>query len=383
MPGAGNKPPALVGREDIIESARMLFVRAKAKRNSKHIIISGLRGVGKTALLNHLKAVAGSAGCHAIKLEADPDRNILADIVRELRSLLLGLDPSGDEKGLLRRALSAVHNFSISVGLKGMSLAVNFTPVHGIADSGNMDSDLLDLFASAGEASDEYGRGIALLIDELQYVDDATLKALIYTLHHIQQEQLPVAFVGAGLRSIYGKLGKAKTYAERMFEFHELGPLTRDEAFAAIRIPFEQEGEAIDDAALEVIYRQTQGYPYYLQEWGYHTWIVADASPASSSDALEASKLALLTLDSGFFKVRTEKLSRREQEFLVAMAGMPSLPCRTSDISTALGKKSTSDISQLRNRLISSGVIYDPKYGELEFTVPLFGQYVLRTMAGS
>jgi hypothetical protein len=273
------------------------------------------------------------------------------------------------------RALRAFASaFTISVG--DVSLSVD--PEAGTADSGILEYDLSDLFVRTGEAAKAAGKPWTLLIDEVQYLSQGELSALIVAIHRVTQKKLPIMFFGAGLPQIAALAGDAKSYAERLFSFPPVGPLDRAAAITAIRQPIRDEGEAISNAALGMIVARTEGYPYFLQEWGYHAWNIADASPISIDDIDKASIAALRRLDEGFFRVRFDRLTPKEREYVLAMARLGKGPYRSSDVADQLGER-VQALGPRRAKIINKGMIYSPAHGDIDFTVPMFEDYLQRT----
>ena len=380
-PGAGSPPPALVGRDQLLHEADLLLARTKNGRSAKSLIINGLRGVGKTVLLNRIAQKARERDYHVISIEVDENNSFLYSLVQHLRRLLLEMDTSSNLKAKARKALAVLKSFSINVKYGDLSLGLDIDACKGIGDSGSLELDLPALFTAVGEVCISQGSGVALIIDEVQFLaSHDELGALILTMHKMQQEQLPIVLISAGLPIMYELAGKAKSYSERLFSYPSLQPLAKHDAEDAIRIPIENAGEAIEDAALHVIYEKTKGYPYFLQEWGYWTWNTAQTSPICEDDVQNASEKVIQQLDKNFFKVRFNRITHKEKEFLYSMATLGNGPYHSSDVAAAMNKKNTRAIGPLRSSLIQKGMIYSPEYGQLDFTVPLFGEFMLRVM---
>ena len=251
-----------------------------------------------------------------------------------------------------------------------------------MADSGDLDTDLTDLMAAVGDAAAERKTAVVLFIDELQYVPEEQLAALIMALHSANQAQLPITMVAAGLPQLIGQTGRAKSYAERLFEFVKIDRLDGDAAKSALCVPAAKEGVAFDDAAIDVVLDQTGGYPYFLQEWGKHSWDVAEASPITAGDATQATHEALAELDASFFRVRFDRLTPAERRYMRAMAALGPGPHRSGDIAERLGRKVTT-VAPIRNALIAKGMLYSPAHGDTAFTVPLFDGFMKRIMPES
>jgi len=289
-PGAGAPPPELAGRDGILEQARVLLGRVRAKRPEKSLLLTGLRGVGKTVLLNEIERLAQDDGYRTILLEAHEGKSLAVLLAPHLRRLLFELDRLAGAGNKAKRALAVLKSFIGAVRIKvgEIDIGVDIEPEQGTADSGDIEVDLPGLFTAVAEAADERGIAVAILIDEIQYFGSSELSALIMAMHKMQQRSLPLVLIGAGLPILPGLAGESKSYAERLFNFPDVGPLAEPDAAKALREPIEDSGEAIDPVALREIYRLTRGYPYFLQEWGYQAWNHAAASPITLQDVLEA-----------------------------------------------------------------------------------------------
>jgi AAA ATPase-like protein len=380
-PGAGAPPPELAGRDSVIEQAAIALDRIRLGRSAKSMLLVGLRGVGKTVLLNRIRLDAEARGIACVSLEAPEDRSLPALIAPGLRATLLKLDRMEAAGVAATRALRALAGFISAMKVKfgDVEVGLDVDPERGLADSGDLEADLADLLATAGEAAQERKTEIVLIVDELQYVEENQLAALITALHRCAQRQLPVTLVGAGLPQLVAQTGRAKSYAERLFEFPEIGPLVPVAARQALTIPAERLGVKYEDPALASIFEETQGYPYFLQEWGKHAWAVADASPISVSDARIASANALADLDASFFRVRFDRLTPAEKRYLRAVAELGPGSHRSGDVAATLGK-AVSSVGPTRSALIAKGMIYSPAHGDTTFTVPLFDGFMKRTM---
>ena len=381
-PGAGTQPPELAGRDQIIEDARIAVHRAIAGRPSRSQILLGLRGVGKTVLLNKIEQAAEDAGHVCSFIEAPEDRKLVELLYPKVQQALQKLSGVEKAKAAVFAALRAVRSFAgafkLSIGEYGLSV----DPEAGVADSGNLEYDLSDLFLKVGEAAKSAGKGWTLLIDEVQYLDEAELAALIVAIHKCNQRTLPVLFFGAGLPQVAALSGDAKSYAERLFSYPNIGPLDPASARAAIRRPIEDEGNAILDSALDAIIEATHRYPYFLQEWGYQSWNLAKQSPIGPEVVYDATGQALKRLDDGFFRVRFDRLTPKEREYVIAMASLGEGPYRSSDVAEKLGKKVTS-LGPMRAKIIEKGMIYSPAHGDIAFTVPMFEDYLKRNWTKS
>ena len=379
-PGAGSKPPELAGREPILEDARIAIQRALIGKPSRSQMLLGLRGVGKTVLLNKIQEMAEDQGHVTTMIEAPESKSLGELLIPKISQALRKFSVTASAKEKAHQGLRAVRSFAsaFKFTLGDFSLAVE--PETGVADSGDLESDLSELFMKVGEAAKAAGSAWTLLIDEVQYLKATDLAALIVSLHKINQRGLPVLFFGAGLPQVAAMSGAAKSYAERLFHYPSVGPLEPSDARIAIRQPVEDEGERISDKALDDIVVQTRGYPYFLQEWGYQSWNIAQGDQIELEDARQAHKEATLRLDDGFFKVRFDRLTRKEQQYVIAMAQLGKGPYRSSDIAEALGETHQS-LGPRRAQIIAKGMIYSPSHGDIAFTVPMFDEYLMRNFA--
>lgn len=382
-PGAGTHPPELAGRDALRETVRIALERTRAGRPSKSILMVGLRGVGKTVLLDRLRDDAEALGIQTLRIEAPEGRSLPSILAPELRLALLRLSRNEQAKELAQRALRGLAGFAKALKIKYQDIEVglDFEPEAGLADNGDLESDLTALLEAAGQASKKAGTALALFVDELQYVNEDQLAALITALHRTSQRGLPVILVGAGLPQLPGRMGKAKSYAERLFDFPKIDRLSEDAARIAIVKPAEAEGVTVNEDALQRIISETRCYPYFLQEWGKHAWDAADASPIGLKDVEYASTTAVAALDESFFRVRLDRLTPLEKKYLRAMAELGSGPHRSGDIADQLGREVTS-LGPTRAQLIAKGMIWSPSHGDTGFTVPLFDEFMKRTMPG-
>lgn len=379
-PGAGSQPPELAGRDDIISNANVALQRVLQGKSDQSQILLGLRGVGKTVLLNKIEAIAEEHGYLTSLLEAPEDRSLPALLYPMIQQTLRKLSLSATAKAAAYFGMRALRSFARTFKVEVGDFSIAVDPEPGVADSGNLEFDLPELFVRVGEAAKAAGRGWVLLIDELQYLKQADLSALIVATHKITQRNLPILVFGAGLPQIASLSGDAKSYAERLFAYPRVGALTEEAANAAVRNPIEDEGERISNEALSAIFAETRGYPYYLQEWGYQAWNLAEKSPIGPDIAKAASKAALRRLDEGFFKVRFDRLTPKERDYVRAMARLGSGPYKSSDVAEALGD-AQQRFGPVRASVIKKGMIYSPSYGEIDFTVPLFSEYLQRQEA--
>ncbi|MEX2376339.1 MAG: ATP-binding protein [Dehalococcoidia bacterium] len=378
-PGAGARPPALAGRDEIIGNASVALKRVAAGRHAKSMLLLGLRGVGKTVLLVRIGEIAEKEGFLTVLIEAPEERRLARLIVPKLRSLLYKLSGVEKARSLANRALSGLQNFASVFKVTYAEFEVGVEPHPGLAGSGDLEADLTELLLLVAEAAKAAEKPVVILIDEVQYLVSEDLAALIVSLHRIGQKNLPLLLFGAGLPQLAAVSGEAKSYAERLFDFPSVGALVEHAAREAIRAPVEAAGVAIDDDALAFIVRQTEGYPYLIQEWGAHSWNAAPGSPISLPDAKAASRNAISALDASFFRVRFDRLTPREQDYLRAMAGLGPGPHRSGDIAAALGV-AVQSAGPIRTALVRKGMIWSPAHGDTAFTVPLFHEYMLRAM---
>ena len=382
-PGAGTPPPELAGRDDLLRTIQIATERTRRGLPAKSLLMVGLRGVGKTVLLDRMMEEAQEAGNRTLRIEAPEDRSLPAILAPELRQALLALSRNEQARALAQRALRALAGFAKSLKLKykDIEVGIDLDPEPGLADNGDLEHDLLALLEATGEAAQKAGTALAIYIDELQYVKEDELAALITALHRTAQRKLPVILIGAGLPQLRGLSGRAKSYAERLFDFPEIGPLPPEAARLAIAKPAMEQGVEVTPDALELIVQQTQGYPYFVQEWGKHAWDAADASPITREDVENAAITAIADLDESFFRVRFDRLNPVEKRYLRAMAELGPGPHRSGDIADQLGQKVTS-IAPTRSQLIGKGMIWSPQHGDTAFTVPLFDQFMRRIMPG-
>lgn len=382
-PGAGTPPPELAGRDALRETVRVALERIRRGLPTKSVLLVGLRGVGKTVLLDRMREDAEASGLHAVRVEAPEQRSLPALLAPELRIALLKLSRNEKAKDVAIRALRGLAGFAkvLKIKYEDIEVGLDFDPEPGLADNGDLEHDLQALLEVVGAAAQKAGTALVLFIDELQYVQEEQLAALITALHRTAQRRLPVVLVGAGLPQLRGQMGHAKSYAERLFEFPEIGPLPADAARIAIAKPAKDQGVDVTPAALDSVVRHTHGYPYFLQEWGKHSWDQAAESPITEKDIDCASKIATAALDESFFRVRFDRLTPAEKRYLRAMAELGPGPHRSGDIAEKLDRKVTS-LGPTRNQLIAKGMIWSPNHGDTAFTVPLFDQFMKRIMPG-
>lgn len=382
-PGAGTRPPELAGRDELREAVRIAIERTRIGKPARSVLMVGLRGVGKTVLLDRMRDDAEGAGVHSIRIEAPEDRSLPAMLAPQLRVALLRISKLAQAKDLAVRGLRALSGFAkaLKVTYEDIEVGLDFESEPGLADNGDLEHDLQELMESAGAAAKAAGTALVIFIDELQYVPEAQLAALITAMHRCAQRQVPVLLVGAGLPQLRGRMGDAKSYAERLFEFPEIGPLSADAAALAIAKPIKAEGAEITPGAIERILADTRCYPYFLQEWGQRSWEVALETPIRAEDVERATSTAVAALDESFFRVRFDRLTPQEKRYLRGMAELGAGPHRSGAIAECL-KREVSSLGPVRSSLISKGMIWSPSHGDTAFTVPLFDEFMRRIMPG-
>jgi hypothetical protein len=382
-PGAGSPPPELAGRDAVRATVAVSLQRLRIGRPAKSLMMIGLRGAGKTVLLDQMRKDADGAGMHTVRIEAPENRSLPAILTPQLRIALLRLSRIESAKKSAIRGLRALAGFAKALKIKyhDIEVGLDFDPEPGLADNGDLEGDLAALLEQAGRAAQAAKTALVIFIDELQYVPEEQMAAMISALHRCSQGNLPVTVVGAGLPQLRGQLGEAKSYAERLFDFPEIGPLAPDDARDAIVKPALHEGVVVTEAAVAAIVAKTQGYPYFLQEWGKHTWDVAAQSPITENDVANASAEAVASLDESFFRVRFDRLTPAEKRYLRGMADLGPGLHRSGDIALLLGRP-VQAFGPTRSSLIRKGMIWSPSFGDTAFTVPLFDAFMKRIMPG-
>ena len=380
-PGAGTPPPELAGRDELREKVRICIERLRIGNSAKSLILVGLRGVGKTVLLDRMRSDAEGTGIQTLRIEAPENKSLPAMLAPELRKALLRMSTIESAKEVSQRALRALAGFAKGLKLKFADIEVGFDyePEPGLADNGELESDLTALLVQTGEAAKAAGTVMVMFVDELQYVKEAQFAALISALHRCAHLRLPITLVGAGLPQLLALAGEAKSYSERLFEYPQVDKLNTSAALDALRKPAHQLGVNYTDEAALAIVEKTQGYPYFLQEWGKHTWDLATTSPITLDVVKTATQLTIAGLDESFFKVRLERTTPSERRYLRAMADLGPGPHRSGDIANQL-LKTVSTQAPVRSSLIRKGIVWSPTHGDTTFTVPLFHEYLLRTV---
>lgn len=382
FPGAGAPPYNLFGREDILEQAHILLGRTKLQRPEKSILLTGLRGVGKTVLLNEIEHIARDRHDYkTILVEAHEGKPLAVLLVPDIRRLFFELDRLAGVGNKVRQGLAVLKSFvnTIKVTWKDIEFRLDIDPEEGAADTGDIQIDLPVLFTALGEAALERGTAVAILIDEIQFLGTHELSALIMAMHKMQQRRLPLTLIGAGLPILPALVGDSKSYAERLFSFPIIGPLSPADSRKALQDPVRAEGMFFHEDALDKIVRLTQGYPYFLQEWGYQSWNLASQPEFTLQLIEEATEIVTQRLDENFFRVRFGRLTPKEKGYLRTMASLGSGPYRSNDIAAAQNT-TLSTLGPTRERLIKKGMIYSPAHGETAFTVPLFDEFLRREM---
>lgn len=376
-PGAGSRPPELAGRDATLEAARISCGRAIKGRSARSIMLLGLRGTGKTVLLNEIGKIAQEEGILVSKVES-PERESLARLLYpEMRKVMRSLSGVEAAKQIASRGLKALRGFASIFKIDIAGVEVGVEPEPGLADSGDLQYDLPDLFDVIGRAAQAAGKGWILLIDEVQYLSDADLSALIVAIHRMSQEGLPVLLVGAGLPQVARLAGEAKSYAERLFLYPAIGALDQPSAIQAVEKPITDEEATIEPAALSAIAERTRGYPFFLQEWASTAWNNAEGPEITLDDVSRSYAETLASLDAGFFRVRIDRLTKSEVQFVKMMSELGDGPYAMADIAKAMGRTQSS-LGPTRANIIAKGMIYSTDHGYLNFTVPLFAEYMRR-----
>lgn len=380
-PGAGTPPPELAGREDVRQRVGVALRRVRIGNPAKSVLMVGLRGVGKTVLLDQMCMDAAAIGARTLRIEAPEGRSLPAMLAPQLRQTLLKLKLSEKTKEYAVRSLRALAGFAKALKVKFNDIEINYDyePEPGLADNGDLETDLAELLVLVGQTARHEGTVLAIFIDELQYVEEGQFSALITALHRCAQLKLPIMVIGAGLPQLLAIAGNAKSYAERLFDFPTIGPLNEDDARLAITKPALALDVAYTPEAVNRIITETQGYPYFLQEWCKQAWDVAPQNPIGEADVQAAREVTMAALDEGFFRVRFDRCTPAEKRYLRAMAELGEGPHRSGDIAARLGKQ-VNALAPVRHALIRKGMVWSPSYGDTAFTVPLFDRFMRRAM---
>lgn len=378
-PNAGATPPALAGREQELTSFDVLLTRLERGYPEQSMIITGLRGVGKTVLLGAFRTRAEGRNWATIEAEITKSAELGPKIAQLARRALLQISPKTRWGERARRAAATLKSFSLTMRPDGsLALGLDVDAAEGVADSGDLSEDLTDVVLALGDAAQDQDRGVIFLFDEIQFLAQRELEALIAALHRSVQRNLPITFVGAGLPQIPRLAGEAKSYAERLFRFPSIGKLDRPDAVEALVAPAREAGVEYDDAAVDHILEYTQGYPYFLQEYGKVVWDEAPESPIRAGDVTECLPIVEANLDGGFFRVRTDRVTDLELQYLRAMAELGPDAQRAAEVARVLHRTSE-QLGPTRSRLIEKGLLYTPGHGLAAFTVPQFDQYMKRS----
>jgi len=381
-PNAGAEPQAVVGRDDQLDSFDLLLARIERGRTEQSMIITGLRGVGKTVLLGQFRVKALERDWVVVELEVSKhdDNDFRRDVSGRLRTALLELSPKARWTDRFRHAAAVLKSFTISMDAAGsVSAGLDVEAAEGFADHANLAMDLTDVFLSLGEAAHERDRGVVLLFDEVQFLSRTQLEALIEALHKMVQRKLPITMVGAGLPQIAELAGDAKSYAERLFTFPAIDNLPPNDAKAALSRPAQDEGVGFTAEALDEAVTVTGGYPYFIQELGYAVWTVADGPVINLDDIQVAVPAYEAKLDTSFFRVRLDRATDLQRAYLRAMAQLGPNAQKAADVADVMGRSST-NLGPTRAELINMGLLYTPEHGYASFTVPHFDRFMLRAV---
>ena len=381
-PNAGAEPQAVVGRDDQLESFTLLLARIEAGRTEQSMIITGLRGVGKTVLLGQFRTKALERDWVVVELEVskNDESEFRRDMASRLRTALFELSPRARWTERFRHAAAVLQSCTLSVDAKGTwSAGLDVDAVEGFADHQNLSLDLTDVFLAIGQAASEGGRGVVLLFDEIQFLNKQQLEAVIEALHKMVQRKLPITLVGAGLPQIAELAGDAKSYAERLFTFPAIDVLAPEDARTALSRPAQDEGARYTDEALSEAVTITGGYPYFLQELGYAVWTVAEGPVISRDDVLAAVPGYEAKLDESFFRVRLDRATALQRSYLRAMAQLGPQPHKASDVAEVM-RRTSQNLAPTRAELINRGLLYTPEHGYAAFTVPHFDRFIMRAV---
>lgn len=382
VPGAGTPPPLLVGRDKLVRTAEIALSRAKNGRHGKSFVAVGLHGVGKTVVLNKVRRHAEDNGFQVVYIEAQSEESFVSLLAPQLRSILINIHRLSAASDLADKALGSLSNFAnaLKISIGEIGIEFNFASVAGQADSGNLANDLPELFVAVGKAAAEANTAVVILVDEIQYLPDPEISALVMAIHRVNQYGLPIVMIGAGLPQILGKMGDAKSYAERLFDFPRVEALSRDNSHKAIAEPAHEQDVVFLEPALDAIFAMTEGYPYFLQEWAFAAWNAAKQSPIGLNVIYAAKPEAIRRLDESFFWVRLERMTPRERQYMLAMAQLGPGPQASGDIAKQFGA-SVQSVAPTRSNLIGKGMLYSPSHGSTDFIIPLFDEFLRREMA--
>lgn len=375
-PGVGTPPPALTGRQAELDQFELLLDRLVNGQPEKSMILTGQRGIGKTVLLERFAETAAESGWFHDYSEVTSQSRLPAALARMTRRILLGMSLKERLKERATGALKVLKAFTLSAG--GVTLNIDVEAALGKADSGDLAEDLRDLLIELGEVAAEGDTGVVFFLDEVQFVDKGEYEALIVALHRVAQKQFPVAIVAAGLPLLPQIGGKSKPYAERMFDYRTIGRLPEQAAKDALVLPAAELGVTYSENALSRIYELTEGYAYFLQEYGRRVWLVADDAEITSEQVEFAHPVVQQYLDEGFFDVRMSGVSRAKRRYLAALADLGDGPQRVADVTGRAGYKTPQQAAPIRDALIKEALIYSPERGKIDFTVPQCAAYMRR-----
>jgi hypothetical protein len=379
-PNAGAPPRYFAGRATEVEDFRILLRRLAAGYTEQSVVVTGLRGVGKTVLLGEYRRIADEEGWVAIDAEVSKSTEFGPQMANLARRALLQVSPRVRWGARARAAAATLRSFSLTVQPDGsLTGGLDVEQQWGRADTGILNDDLADVFEAVGEAAKETDRGVIFLFDEIQFLKKVELEALIGAVHRTVQRKLPVTFAGAGLPQLPGLAGDAKSYAERLFKFPMIGELPDAAAREAVVEPARAEGVEYEPEAVDAIVRYTEGYPYFLQEYGRAAWNIAEGATITRADVQAAGDVVDAELDESFFRARVQRCSPEELRYMRAMAELGPEALKAGDVAQVLGKASE-QVAPIRARLISKGLLYTPRHGYAKFTVPQFDRFIARYM---
>ena len=374
-PNAGSRPQALAGRDQELEQFRVLVGRLKRGATEQSMVIRGLRGVGKTVLLNAFEDRAESEGFLTYYHEMTPDSSLVGEITRDAQSAMARLKLNARATKAMREALAHLGTIKV-VGPEGIELSVDLRA----ADEGTIARDLSELLLQLGRVAAEKSTGVVFLLDEVQFVKEVEYRSVITALHRATQKNVPITLAAAGLPQIPRLTGEARSYAERLFSFPVISSLSANDATAALVEPARQQHVEYEPEAIDLALAWTGGYPFYIQQLGKHAWNFANASPITTADLEAAMPAAQQALDSSIYEVRIQRATDQERRYMRAMAELGSGPYKSGDVAARLGRK-TSEVSVVRQRLLEKGLVYATEdYGYVDFTVPRFGEFMVRYM---
>jgi hypothetical protein len=385
-PGAGQRPPELAGRDTELSAFDVVLERIAHGRPERSLVLTGLRGVGKTVLLNQLRSAAISRGWGTGKIEARPEQSLRRPVSSALHMALRELGPRHRDQESMEEVLGVLKAFAQRQAASDAKVRDRWQPgidvpaATGRGDSGDMEIDLVELLTDAAGVAADIGSGIALFIDEMQDVQPDDVSAICAACHELSQQGSPLIVVGAGLPHLPAVLSASKSYSERLFRYLRIDRLDREAADRALLAPAEREGVEFEPAALDALYDAADGYPYFVQAYGKVTWDLAASSPITADDVAMAAPVAEAELAVGFFGSRYDRATPAEREYMHAMAelgGPGGAAVSTSEVAVSLGRKPAS-LSPARDSLIKKGLVYSAERGQIAFTVPHFGRYLLR-----